>query len=132
MAGLKWVDINTVEGVFKGPPPRTSWILISENTVGAQNLAMGVNETQVGSMVPKHKHDTEEEVMYFLQGKGQFITDDEVIELRPGICIYNPPGSYHSIVNTGDEILKFVWIYSPQLESHRIQNKAPVQLAESK
>jgi hypothetical protein len=23
------------------------------------------------------------------------------------------------IVNTGDEVLRFVWIYSPQLPSHR-------------
>lgn len=120
MSGLKWVDIANVEGVYRDPP-RTSWILVSEQTTGSQNLAMGVNETQVGSMVPKHKHDTEEEVMFFLQGKGQFITDEEVIELKPGICVFNPPGSFHSIVNTGDEILKFVWIYSPQLESHRIK-----------
>lgn len=120
MSGLKWVDIANVEGVYRDPP-RTSWILVSEQTTGSRNLAMGVNETQVGSMVPKHKHDTEEEVMFFLQGKGQFITDDEVIELKPGICVFNPPGSFHTIVNTGDEILKFVWIYSPQLESHRIK-----------
>ena len=120
MSGLKWVDIANVEGIFR-EPPRTSWILVSEKTVGAKNLAMGVNETHVGGMVPEHKHETEEEVMFFLQGKGQFVTDDEVIELKPGICIYNPPGASHKIVNTGDEILKFVWIYSPQLESHRIQ-----------
>lgn len=120
MPGLKWVDIENVEGIYR-EPPRTSWILISEKTVGAKNLAMGVNETHVGGMVPEHKHETEEEVMFFLQGKGQFITDEEVIELKPGICIYNPPGASHKIVNTGDEILKFVWIYSPQLESHRKQ-----------
>ncbi len=119
MSGLKWIDIANVEGKLLDPP-RTSWLLVSEKTVGAKNLAVGVNETKVGSKVPRHKHETEEEVMYFLQGKGQFITDEEVIELKPGICIYNPPGSFHEIVNTGDEILKFVWIYSPQLESHRI------------
>jgi putative monooxygenase len=120
MSGLKWVDINNIEGIYR-EPPRTSYILVSENTVGAQNLAMGVNETHVGGMVPKHKHEFEEEVMFFLEGKGQFITEEEVIELKPGICIYNPPGAEHSIVNTGDEVLKFVWIYSPQLASHRIQ-----------
>lgn len=129
MSGLKVVDIQNVEAILR--EGRTSWIVISEQTVGAQNLAMGVNETHVGGSVPKHKHDTEEEVMFFLQGKGQFVTDDEVIELHPGVCIYNPPGSYHTIVNTGDEILKFVWIYSPQLESHRIKkaesNKAALE-----
>jgi putative monooxygenase len=119
MSGLKWVDVANIEGDDKGG--RTSWILVSEKTVGSQNLGIGLNETHVGGMVPKHKHETEEEVMYFFQGKGQFITDDEVIELKPGICVFNPPGAFHSIVNTGDEILKFIWIYSPQLASQRIQ-----------
>jgi len=122
MAGLKVVNIKDVEGIYKDPP-RTSWILVSEKTVGSQNIAMGVNETSVGSCVPKHKHENEEEVMYFLQGTGKFVTKDEEIPLEPGVCIYNPPGEYHSIINTGDEPLKFVWIYSPQLDSHRIKKE---------
>ena len=119
MAGLKWVDIADMEGELKGPPYRKSWILVSEKMCDSQNLAMGVNETPVGGEVPPHKHETEEEVMYFIQGKGQFKTENETIELRPGICVYNPPGAVHNIVNTGDEVLKFIWIYSPQLGSHR-------------
>lgn len=118
MAGLKVVDIRNVEGILRDPP-RKSWILVSEQTVGAQNLAMGVNETYPGGMVPEHRHETEEEVMYFISGKGKFITKDREIDLHEGICVYNPPGEMHKIVNTGDEVLKFVWIYSPQLESHR-------------
>jgi putative monooxygenase len=120
MSGLKVVNIKDVEGIYR-EPARTSWILVSEKTVGAQNLAMGVNETHVGGSVPRHKHEKEEEVMYFLQGRGQFITETQTIELEPGICVYNPPGEFHSIVNTGDEVLKFVWIYSPQLEDHRVK-----------
>jgi putative monooxygenase len=119
MAGLKVVDIKNVVGERKDPP-RTSWILVSEKTVGAKNLAVGVNETEPGSMVPEHIHETEEEVMFFLEGKGKFITKDREIELYPGICVYNPPGEKHSIVNTGDTVLKFVWVYSPQLKSHRV------------
>ncbi|MCL1940464.1 MAG: cupin domain-containing protein [Synergistaceae bacterium] len=118
MAGLKWMDIAKVEGIYRDPP-RTSWILVSEKMCDSKNLAVGVNETHVGGQVPPHKHETEEEVMYFFEGKGQFITDDEVIELHPGICVYNPPGGTHSILNTGDVPLKFVWIYSPQLASHK-------------
>ena len=70
-------------------------------------------------MVPEHKHEKEEEVMFFIEGKGEFVTKDETIQLKPGICVYNPPGEFHKIVNTGDEVLKFIWIYAPQLESHR-------------
>jgi putative monooxygenase len=118
MLGLKVVNINTMEGERR-EPPRTSWILVSEKTVGAKNLAMGVNRTHPGGMVPEHKHEKEEEVMYFISGKGKFITEDEEIDLAPGICVYNPPGGMHKIVNTGDEDLEFVWIYAPPLASHR-------------
>ncbi len=118
MSSVKVVNITDVPGERRDPP-RTSWILISERTVGSKNLAMGVNETDPGGMVPEHKHDNEEEVMFFLSGQGKFITEDEEILLEPGVCVYNPPGGKHKIVNTGPEILKFVWIYSPQLPQHR-------------
>jgi putative monooxygenase len=118
MSKLKVINLNTMEGERR-EPPRTSWILVSEKTVGAQNLAMGLNRTHPGGMVPEHKHDQEEEVMYFISGQGKFITADEEIELQPGICIYNPPGAMHKIVNTGNEDLEFVWIYAPQLAGHR-------------
>jgi mannose-6-phosphate isomerase-like protein (cupin superfamily) len=119
MSGLKVIDINQVDGELKEPPARTSWILVSEKTCGAQNLAMGVNITPVGSMVPPHKHEKEEECMFFLEGEGKFITENQEIALKPGICVYNPPGATHNIVNTGKIPLKFVWVYSPQLSSHR-------------
>lgn len=120
MGKLKVVNIKDVPGERRDPP-RTSWILVSEKTVGSKNLAMGVNETDVGGMVPEHKHETEEEVMFFLSGQGKFVTESEEIAVGPGICVYNPPGEKHKIVNTGSEILKFVWIYAPQLPSHRVQ-----------
>ena len=70
-------------------------------------------------MVPEHRHETEEEVMLFLEGEGLFVTEDAQIPVRPGICVYNPPGASHKILNTGATKLKFVWVYAPQLASHR-------------
>lgn len=118
MPELKVINIKDVKGERRDPP-RVSWILVSEKTVGAQNLAMGVNETYPGGMVPEHIHDNEEEVMFFLAGHGTFVSEDREVPLGPGVCIYNPPGKRHKILNTGDEVLRFVWIYSPQLPSHR-------------
>ncbi len=118
MAGLKVVDINKVEP-DRRTPPRASWLLVSEKTVGSQNIALGVNETEPGSMVPEHTHESEEEVMLFLEGEGLFVTADAEIPVKQGICIYNPPGATHKIVNTGTTKLKFVWAYAPQLPTHR-------------
>jgi mannose-6-phosphate isomerase-like protein (cupin superfamily) len=120
MAELKVVNIKDVKGERRDPP-RVSWVLVSEKTVGAQNLAMGVNETYPGGMVPEHKHEKEEEVMFFLAGRGTFVTEDREIPLEPGVCVYNPPGKTHKILNTGSEVLRFVWIYAPQLPQHRVQ-----------
>jgi putative monooxygenase len=118
MSKVKVVHMKDVPGV-KRDPPRVSWILVSEKTVGAKNLAVGVNETAPGSMVPEHEHTAEEEVMLFLSGRGTFVTEDEQFPVEPGLCVYNPPGGKHKILNTGDEVLRFVWIYAPQLQSHR-------------
>ena len=118
MSKVKVVRIKDVKGERR-EPPRTSWILVSEKTVGSKNVAMGVNETYPGSMVPEHIHKNEEEVMYFIAGKGKFVTKDEEIDLSPGTVVYNPPGQLHKIINTGEEVLRFVWIYSPQLPSHK-------------
>jgi mannose-6-phosphate isomerase-like protein (cupin superfamily) len=118
MSKLKVVHIKDVKGERR-EPPRTSWILCSEKMTGSQNLSMGVNETYPGGMIPEHRHENEEEVMFFLSGRGRFITPDEEFDLEPGMCVYNPPGGLHKIINTGDEVLRLVWIYSPQLTGHR-------------
>jgi len=69
MSKVKAIHLEDVKGI-KREPPRTSWILISEKTVGSKNIAMGVNETYPGSMVPEHMHKTEKKVKcskYYLE-----------------------------------------------------------------
>jgi mannose-6-phosphate isomerase-like protein (cupin superfamily) len=83
------VHIKDVKGE-KRDPPRVSWILVSEKTVGAKNLAVGINETAPGSMVPEHEHGAEEEVMLFLSGRGKFVTEEQEIPLEPGVCVFTP------------------------------------------
>jgi len=61
MSKVKAIHIADSKEI-KQDPPRTSWILISEKTVGLKNIAMGVNETYPGSMEQEHMHNTEEEV----------------------------------------------------------------------
>lgn len=112
------VDARDVEGVRK-TPSRISKLLLSEGSVGARNFSMGLNITAVGSMIPDHSHDNEEEGMFIISGKGKLIVEGEEQELHPGMAIYVPPGVKHSIVNTGKEELKLVWVYAPPLPEHR-------------
>jgi putative monooxygenase len=117
---LRVVNIKDVKGT-QPDPVRMSWLLVSEKTVDSQNLSMGINETYPGGMVPEHKHDTEEEVNYIFAGRGKFIAEGKEFLLEPGVCIYIPAGIPHQIVNDGDEVIRFMWIFAPQLAGHRKQ-----------
>jgi mannose-6-phosphate isomerase-like protein (cupin superfamily) len=117
------VDAAQVEGV-KRIPNRVSKVLLSEISVGIRGFSMGQNVTEVGSMIPEHAHDESEEGMYIVSGRGRLITDEGEQDLVAGMAIYMPPGVKHSIVNTGDEDLKLVWVYSPPLPQHRKQSGA--------
>jgi len=61
MSKVKAIHIADIKRI-KQDSPRTSWILISEKTVGSKNIVMSLNETYTGSMVPEYMHKTEEEV----------------------------------------------------------------------
>lgn len=111
------VKESEIEGT-KRIPPRVSKVLICNKTVGATRISMGVNITEVGSRIPLHSHENQEEAMYVISGKGKLIADGEEYELTPGTAIFSPVGVKHEIVNTGDEPFKIVWAYGPPLPEH--------------
>lgn len=108
---------SEVEGV-KRIPPRVSKVLICEHTVGATQISMGINVSEVGSGIPIHKHTDSEEAMYVIQGKGKLICDGEEYDLEPGTALFSPLGVDHQIINVGDEPFKIVWAYAPPLADH--------------
>ncbi len=109
-----------VEGVEK-EPKRVSRVLVSEKSVGATNLSMGTNVTEVGSRIPEHVHEDEEEAMFVASGNGKLIINggEEEYLLEEGTAIFAPKGVRHEIVNTGNTPIKIIWAYSPPLPAHR-------------
>ena len=116
------VRVADVEGVKKDPP-RVSRLLLSGKNVGAKNASMGLNITEVGSMIPDHKHEESEELMYIISGRGRLVIEDgeEVYEVGPDTAIFSPMGKMHRLENIGDTELKLVWVYSPPLPEHRAE-----------
>jgi len=110
-----------IEGVTKttGGWERLSKTLISEHTVGAKKLSMGINISQPGSGIPCHKHDTEEEALYCIEGHGKLVMGTgEEYDIVPGTAFWNPVGVEHTLHNIGDGPLKVVWAYAPPLKDH--------------
>ena len=73
---------SEIEGTKK-IPARVSKVLINEYTVGAKQISMGTNVTEVGSKIPLHSHKDSEEAMFVIQGKGKLICDGEEYDLSP-------------------------------------------------
>jgi mannose-6-phosphate isomerase-like protein (cupin superfamily) len=108
-----------VEGEYRNPP-RVSKLLLAPKLGGVENVAMGMNITEVGSMIPDHVHEDSEEVLFLISGHARIVIEGEgEWEIGPETAFYSPVGKKHRVENVGDEPLKLVWVYSPPLAAHR-------------
>ena len=53
-------------------------------------------------------HNNHEEIFYILNGTGKIKIGNEEARLRDGDIIYIPENTTHSIINDGEEMLKFL------------------------
>ncbi|MDA8127010.1 MAG: cupin domain-containing protein [Deltaproteobacteria bacterium] len=114
------VNEKDVEGTLKTEPwVRLSKVLISEHSVGAKQVSMGINISEPGSGIPCHKHDTSEEALYCVEGHGRLtMQNGDVYDILPGAAFWNPMGVEHTLENIGTTPLKVVWAYAPPLADH--------------
>ena len=94
-------------------PGRDWYYLIGPINSDAKNLAFGLAEFHPGETAPAHTHGSQEEIIYILEGEGDFITADGVKALAPGVAVFIPPGLEHRIVVKGGRPLKLVTLFSP-------------------
>jgi mannose-6-phosphate isomerase-like protein (cupin superfamily) len=118
MKKLPFIKASDVEGEFR-TPPRVSKLLLAPKFGGVKNVSMGMNITEVGSMIPNHKHDDSEEVLFLISGRAKIVIEGEgEWEIGPETAFYSPLGVTHRVENIGDEPLRIVWVYSPPLAGH--------------
>jgi len=114
-----YVNAADVEGDYR-TPPRVSKLLLAPKYGGVENLSMGMNVTEVGSMIPDHAHEDSEEVLFLISGRAKLVIEGEgEWEIGPETAFYSPKGKKHRLENIGDEPLKLVWVYCPPLPAHK-------------
>jgi len=119
MAKLPFVRAADVQGEYR-LPPRVSKLLLSPRDGGVKNLSLGMNITEVGSMIPDHVHEESEEVLFLISGRAKLVIEGEgEWEIGPETAFYSPLGKKHRLENIGNEPLKLVWVYCPPLPQHR-------------
>ena len=72
---------------------------------------IGIYEMEAGEYHPRHNHPTGWEFYYVLSGSGDFTVGDERVDGAPGLAVYLPPGTSHSV--RARERLRVLYGFSP-------------------
>jgi mannose-6-phosphate isomerase-like protein (cupin superfamily) len=75
---------------------------------------------------PLHRHTSEDEYSYVLEGRLGAQLGDDVVEAGPGELVRKPRGQEHAFWNAGDEPLRFLEIISPGRFAQYFRELAPV------
>lgn len=82
---------------------------IEKQSLAEARLPMG------GATTP-HYHSRTEEIYYILSGRGLMKIGEHQQHVGVGDAIAIPPGAIHTILNTGEEELKFLCCCAPPYE----------------
>jgi mannose-6-phosphate isomerase-like protein (cupin superfamily) len=97
---------------------RHSNLLVTKEDMGADGFILGCHTMDPGGYSPEHIHANEAEAMFFYEGTGTARVGGEEFEIIPETVVLSPAGVGHSVRNTGDGPLKFVFVYCPPLPEH--------------
>ncbi|MEN8169725.1 MAG: cupin domain-containing protein [Pseudomonadota bacterium] len=80
---------------------------------GNHNQSLAEAVLPVGTTTLLHRHHHSEELYYITSGKGLMTLDNEQFAVSAGDTITIPPGTPHSVKNTGNEELKILCCCAP-------------------
>lgn len=92
--------------------------IIKDNTVyklrdnkTLKNLVLSQTILHVGQNTNGHSHAGQEEVYFFMYGKGRMIVGDDEFEVVGGDIVLIPDGLFHKVFNTGESDLIFNCVF---------------------
>jgi mannose-6-phosphate isomerase-like protein (cupin superfamily) len=112
-AGVRAAAIQPDEGELFYVGPTSDPVRIKVSPPGPGRVATIVQEMAIGSRVPVHLHEKEDEVIFIQRGSGLATLGDRTIALRTGSMLFVPQGTWHGGENTGTEPLLWVATYAP-------------------
>jgi len=108
---MKIIKLADVAG-DKFPAGRWTRVITGAGKLEPKNFMMGYVVIFPNGKVPMHEHENEE-VYTVLKGSGEMHVGEEVQRMEAVSSVYIPPNQPHSLVNTGDEDLEMMFVYSP-------------------
>ena len=82
------------------------------------NLVLSSTDLNPGKSTSGHNHSGQEEVYFFISGKGQMQLGDEFFEVLSGDIVLIPDGVFHKVINDSDDKLYFVCVFDGKRSFH--------------
>ena len=93
------------------PGGRTHWkTLLSADRTPTDAMTVGITEIEPDQIF-LHQH-AQPEVYYILAGHGVVQISGEEYALEPGSLVFIPGDAPHGLRNTGDEVLRLLYIFA--------------------
>jgi len=94
-------------------------VVVDSETVGSKNLMFALGIFEPGQGLVPHEHPESEEVYYVISGAGTvYIGKDRREEhIKPETALFIPPGTIHSVANTGKQKLTIAFFVAPGKET---------------
>ncbi len=97
--------------VLELPPAVEYFEILGEGS--AYRMRSGLVTLESGKDAGEHSTGEYEELIIILEGRGEL--ESEGLGRRPisrGLVAYNPPSTRHNVFNTGDELLRYIYVVS--------------------
>ncbi|QQK75376.1 cupin domain-containing protein [Salicibibacter cibarius] len=109
---MKTINLADIPGMTFPTGRYTRVMIGADSPIQAENFTMGYVKVNPQGSVPKHVHE-QEEVYFIAEGNGRIEVGNEVKEVSAGTSIYIPSNVPHELVNTGNETMTMIFVYSP-------------------
>lgn len=87
--------------------------LYEPKDVDIERLSVAIITFYSNSRYEEHSHAGDEQVIYVVSGHGTHTINGVQVSLNPGDIIHIPPYARHEVVNTSNEDLKLITVYTP-------------------
>src|SRR4051812_39867520 len=87
--------------------------VVNEELVAAEHVTAGLTIFDPGESSSLHNHPESEEVDFIVKGRGDVVSGSERASFGANSFMFIPKGVEHQHVNTGEEPMWLVWMYTP-------------------
>lgn len=90
--------------------------VVDEQLVRSEHVTAGLTIFDPGESSSLHNHPDSEEVDFIVKGRGEVVSDGDRSPFGEHSFMFIPKGVEHQHVNTGEEPMWLIWMYTPSGE----------------